>query len=325
MLPSRIDRVPIQPVHLAKFLSIGIKKIDCLKRHLTLWLAIALLACTGGCARGLFGKNRTRGESDFQTQIPGVFSQAGELHAPNRWWTSFGDPKLDGHVEQALERNFDLAAALQRLGAARAIVRREASDLFPDIDGVADFASTFGPGDDATNYRVGFSASYQVDLWGQIQSRVDAEAFRAHATSADYQTVALTLAAEVARTWFSLIEAHAQLELLQEQIETNRTGLELQESRFGLGLIRSPDVLRQRQLVESTREQEVVVRSSIEILEHRLAVLLGGIPQDAHYKPRRGASRTTANSCTGTPLGALETPGRTYGALTFSFRPPIAI
>ena len=55
--------------------------------------------------------------------------------------------------------------------------------------------------------------------------------------------------------------------------------------RFGLGVVRSPDVLRQRQLVESTLEQAVVVRARIEVLEHQLAVLLGQLPQTASYDP----------------------------------------
>ena len=129
-------------------------------------------------------------------------------------------------------------------------------------------------------------ASYQVDLWGQIRSRVDAERFRAQATQADYHAVALSLAAEVTRIWFSLVEAHAQLELLDEQLETNRNGLKAQEFRYGEGDERgAADVLRQRQLVQATLEQVVVVEARVEILEHQLAVLTGQLPQSATYYP----------------------------------------
>ena len=203
---------------------------------------------------------------------------------PDRWWTAFGNPALNLQVNQALGDNFDLAVALQRMRAAQAVTRREASNLFPDVDGFIRTDSTFGPEADRTRITWGLDAAYQVDLWGQIQSRVEAEQFRADATGADYHAVALTLAAEVARTWFSLIEAYAQLELLAEQVESNRDGLKVQELRFGSGFVRSPDVFRQRQLVESTLEQAVVVRASIEVLEHQLAVLLGQLPQEASFE-----------------------------------------
>ena len=158
--------------------------------------------------------------------------------------------------------------------------------LLPDLNAVGDLGTTFGPGSDRTRLEWGLDASWQVDLWGQIESRVEAERLRASATQEDYQAVALALSAEVARLWFSLIERHAQLALLEEQLESNRKGLKAQEAAFGLaGLSRSPDVLRQRQLVEATLEQQVVVKATIEVLEHQLALLQGRMPQTAHYDP----------------------------------------
>jgi NodT family efflux transporter outer membrane factor (OMF) lipoprotein len=205
---------------------------------------------------------------------------------PDRWWTTFDDPALNRQIGRSLDGSFALAAALERVRAARALARREASDLWPDVDGIALVDSTFATeGPDQANYVLGFDSSYQVDLWGQIQSRVDAERLRASATREEYLAAALTISADVARVWFSLIEAHAQLELLEQQVDTNRTGLELQELRFGIGQVRSADVLRQRQLVESTLEQTVIVQSRIEVLEHLLAVLEGRPPQDASYEP----------------------------------------
>ncbi len=221
---------------------------------------------------------------------------------PDRWWTEFDDPGLNLQVEYALGGNFTLATSLQRLRAARALTRREASDLFPHINGLADSINVFGPGSDRTTFAWGLDAAYQVDLWGQIQSRVEAERLRAEATHADYHAVSLTLAAEVARTWFSLIEAHAQLELIGNQIESNRDGLTVLKWRFGRGLVRSPDVLRQQQLVESTKEQAVITRARIEVLEHQLAVLLGELPQAASYEPGADLPDLPPLPATGLPV-----------------------
>ena len=223
---------------------------------------------------------------DFANRTLLPLSESGETQIPDRWWQAFEDAGLNHQVERALGNNLDLSVALQRLRAARAVARREASDLFPDLDGIFGSDTTFGPGPDQTRINWGLDASYQVDLWGQIQSRVDAERFRAQATQSDYFVVALSLAAEVTRTWFSLVEAHAQLELLDEQLETNRNGLKAQEFRYGEGDERgAADVLRQRQLVQATLEQVVVVEARIEILEHQLAVLTGELPQSATYYP----------------------------------------
>lgn len=233
-------------------------------------------------------------------------SSGGEQVTSDRWWTTFQDPALNQQVERALAGNYELSAALERLRAARALARREASDLWPDIDGITVTERSFGTEPGETRLAWGLDASYQVDLWGQIESRVDAERLRASATKQDYHAVALTLSAEVARTWLSLIESHAQLALLNEQLATNRKGALAQELRFGLGQVRSPDVLRQRQLVESTNEQATVVRARIALLEHQLATLQGEFPQTAQYEPGDVLPELAPLPATGLPSELLN-------------------
>ncbi len=215
-----------------------------------------------------------------------TFSDSGDVERPDRWWTAFEDSALNHQIDLSLDGNFTLEAAWERLRAARALAQREASDLWPDLDGIAEADGTVRTaGQNDSRFALGVDASYELDLWDRIESRVEAESLRASATLADFHTAALTLSAEVARAWFTLIEAHAQLELVNEQTETNLKVLEVLETRFALGQIRSADVLRQRQLVEATREQAVIGRARIDVLEHLLAVLQGQAPQDASYAP----------------------------------------
>lgn len=257
------------------------------------------LALVAGCANP-----DTR--PSFRTEEPPAFSDSGAAPLSERWWMNFGDAALDQQINLALASSFTLSAARQRVRAARALARREASDLFPDVNGVADVGYTFGPGRDRESYIFGLDAGYPVDLWGEIESRVDAERLRAGAAREDYRAIALTLSAEITIAWFSLLEARAQLRLLDEQIATNETGLALQEARFGLGLIRSADVLRQRQLVESTLEQQAVAQLRVEVIEHQLAVLVGAMPQTADYQPGRDLPDLPPLPTTGLPSELLQ-------------------
>lgn len=222
---------------------------------------------------------------EYRTALPPPvpFSASGETIPADRWWIEFDNAALNRQVEAAFQGNYTLSVAARRLQAARALARREASPLFLQLNGVADVEANMGPGNDQLGTVWGLSASYQLDLWGRIQSRAEAEQLRAEATHEDYHAVALTLSAEVVRTWFALVEAHAQLNLLDAQIETNSKGLQAQEERFRQGLVRSPDVLRQQQLLEATLEQSVIVRARVETLEHQLAVLTGQVPQTAGF------------------------------------------
>jgi len=232
-------------------------------------------------------------ELSLPLEYPENFSAAGKVEVPDRWWTVFGDDKLDSLVEQALESNFDLETAWQRLREAQAIADRESSFLFPDLQGFLEAEKTRLEGFENEQLRLGPASTYEVDLWGRISSRIEAAQYRTAASLADYQTAALTLAAEVARTWYQLAETENELNLLDEQIETNSRILDLISNRFGSGQLQMVDILRQRQLLEATREQKIVrqrllleatreqkiiAESRLQVLEHQLAVLLGRTP-----------------------------------------------
>ncbi|NIR48298.1 TolC family protein [candidate division KSB1 bacterium] len=211
---------------------------------------------------------------------PQAFSDSGTEALPDRWWTVFGDTTMNALVDSALQSNFNLATAWQRLREAQAIVDRESSSLFPDLNAIFEGELRRPEFDDTERLELGLTSQYEIDLWGRIRSRIEAERYRERATFADYQTAALSLSAEVVRTWYQLIEAQNQLELVEEQIETNENVLNLIEARFGTGQIRSVDILRQRQLLEATREQKIAAESRIQVLQHQLVVLLGRPPQE---------------------------------------------
>lgn len=212
---------------------------------------------------------------DAPVQAPEKFSASGERQIPARWWTAFGDSELNELVAEALNENFDLAAAWQRLEAARAVADRASSDLLPSLDAEADGSFRREDARDFEELSLGLAAAYEVDLWGRIESEVDAERLRAEARLENYRAAALSLSAEVARTWYRLVEARSRRELLNDQVATNEKVIRLLETRFGSGQVRAVDILRQRRLLESTREELSAAKSTVGTLSNQLAVLLG--------------------------------------------------
>ena len=210
-----------------------------------------------------------------------AFSDSGLHNAPDKGWRAFEDPQLNQLVDSGLSANFNLKTAWQRLRAAQAVVDRESSSLFPDLETSLN-GQLNGPASRVSqteNLRLGLSSVYEIDLWGRIRSQVEAERYRAKASMMDYQTAALSLSAEMVRTWYQLAEARKQLSIVEQQVETDERVLELIRARFGNGQIRSVDIIRQRRLLEATREQKMAAETRIQVLEHQLAVLSGRQPQ----------------------------------------------
>jgi NodT family efflux transporter outer membrane factor (OMF) lipoprotein len=259
---------------------------------------VALVSLTGCAPR--------TAKVSVPVEPPQSFSESGAVEPPVRWWTAFDDPRLNGLVERALQSNFDLESAWQRLRQARAVIEREAAALYPELDAEGEAAAREPEFDESERLRLGLASVYEVDLWGRIRSRADAERFRARATLADYRTAALSLSAEVARTWFQLLEARSQRNLLEEQVRTNEKVLQLLRVRFGSGQIRAVDILRQRQLVEATREQRIAAESRIGVLEHLLAVLLGRAPQEGVEAAGSALPELPARPATGLPVELIR-------------------
>lgn len=230
----------------------------------------------------------TQKEIDAPVEMPDTFSESGTQLVPDRWWTSFDDERLNTAIDTAMQSNFNLLTIWERLRAARAVADRESSALFPDLEASAtgEVNRFSDRSEDTEQIQLGLSSVYEIDLWGRIQSSIDAEQYRARATLLDYETAALTLSSEIARTWYRLADAQNQLQLIEEQIETNMTVLQLIKNRFAIGQVQSVDVLRQQQLVEATREQKKYAEARKQVLRHQLAVLLGKTPQmGLQYRP----------------------------------------
>jgi len=265
--------------------------------------------------------------------VPESFSQAGRVAMPNRWWTALGDPQLNALVDRALAGNLTVLGAWDRLVQAQAVARRTAADLFPSLTGDADASRTRtvlmeevplgGAGGGAqgglaaltrrrktTTYTnavsLGLVASYEVDLWGRVRSTRNAAVLDVRASESDLAAAAITVSAEVANTWYKIVEQRGHIKLLDEQVGTNQDYLELVTLRFRRGKVSASDVLQQRQLVESKRAEKVLAESDLAVLGHQLAVLVGQSPDQAVAGPGDVLPNLPAVPRTGLPSRLLQ-------------------
>lgn len=217
-------------------------------------------------------------------EIPKKFSISGEAPQVDRWWETFDDPDLNALMNKVLAENLSLQATYYRIVQAEAAMRQVASDLWPQLVaelGVERARTIFNSPitgkvqDTEWLYSLGFSASYEVDLWRRVHSLRSAAELDMQATSDDRETAAITLAAEAGQTWMTLLEQRAQYQLLLDQIETSNTFLELTELRFAQGQASALDVYQQRTHVASLDAQLPTVLAQQDVLEHALAVLAG--------------------------------------------------
>ncbi len=241
--------------------------------------------------------------------LPADFSSSGDATLPDRWWESLDDPVLNSLVERALAHNFSLLSVWARLDQAAAVERIAGAELYPslDIEGSASRSWSHGDrGNTTNNFAVGAMASYELDLWGRIDSSSKAATLDRQAGEAELTAAAISLSAEVASTWNQLEEKYGQQAQVSSQLETNDKELELITLRFRRGKVGATDVLQQRQLVESNRGELADIQSLIDVLEHRLAILLGETPDTRVAEPRADLIQLPALPATGIPAELVQ-------------------
>ena len=264
--------------------------------------------------------------------VPESFQNTGgEEQAPDRWWESFEDPALNGAIEGALSGNLNLRAAWARIEQGVAVVRKQGAAYWPQLEvglGVSgqrfyvetpDMSAidvsqgldnvtipTETEGKDVANFQLNVSTAWEADLWGRIASMEDAALQDQLAGREDLSAAALSLAAQVAETWFMLSEQAALLGLLQQQLTANHALLELVELRFTQGVVRAIDVRQQRQQVSSMEAELPLVEGRLETLKTRLAVLSGLAPQEDIPTPSVELPEPPALPAVGLPIELLN-------------------
>jgi NodT family efflux transporter outer membrane factor (OMF) lipoprotein len=227
------------------------------------------------------------------------------------WWLAFQDNELSEMIQIALAHNLDLQAAWARLSQSGSSRRQISSREQPTGTLSATNSQTqfFFPGrGPVSNDRSAILAplSWEVDLFGKLNSGSSAARSEAHASRSDLEAFALFLSAEIATSYFGLLEQRARHSLLQAQLVTNSDLLESLRARFTQGQSSSLDYYQQEQLVQGRRAQLHLIVAEQTRQENRLAVLLGQAPGGLPLPERKDLPALPAMPGLGFPSSLLE-------------------
>lgn len=201
------------------------------------------------------------------------------------WWQRFGDEALNALVARALDSAPDVQAARSRLRQARAAQDVAAAGLRPTLGANASAQASTSDGRPTTRqYRAGFDAAWEADLWGAGRAGVAAAEADLQASAATLGQTQVTLAAEVAATYIDLRSAQARLATTQASLASQEHTLRLTQWREEAGLVNRLDVEQQRTTVAQTRAQLPSLQSAIEQAMNALAVLTGEAPGALHTR-----------------------------------------
>lgn len=234
-----------------------------------LCLAGTLLLGLAGCAAPL-PKLTPPLPAQWQHQIGSDRAKPSDLHG---WWHAFGDPKLDALVDRALSNNLDVAQAVERLRAVRALHHSAGAKYLPSLRlGTNDVVD---PSASASYFLVGFDANWELGLFGRAEGTRREAQGALDASFADLRATQVSLVAEVVREWIDLRTAQQQEQLLTVISKARQHEWEALKVRQHLQLASSSAVNQAQAAFEQSKAALAAPRQSINASAQQLAVLLG--------------------------------------------------
>ena len=239
--------------------------------------------------------------------LPPVWQGATPVSASTdpRWWRGFDDPVLDALEARAGSDNLDIAAAIERITAARIERGQARAAGAPQVEaqagysrqrlGTAGIASvtqtllgvtpttTPPKGVDFDLYSVGVGASWELDLWGGHRRQAEVAQASLAATEAAAGGARLSVEAEVARTYFQLRGLWEERRIAQDGVGIAERNAAIARALLDRGLATPIDL-------EATEERLRALHGDVVELDHQaattqraLAILVGTTPDTVPF------------------------------------------
>jgi len=207
------------------------------------------------------------------------------------WKEFFSDTLLTSLLHRAVDNNFDIQVAEQRVQAARNELLMKRALLSPTV-GINTYGSNIrygrhtmdGEGNATTpgvpqpvvpTYMLGVSSAWELDLWGKLHKRKKAAQLRYLSTQMGRNLVLTSLLSEIAYRYYELTCLDARLEIIQRNIALQETAVEIMIVQKGAGRATELAVKQfQAQLIH-TRSMRYATLQEIVKVENEIRYLSG--------------------------------------------------
>jgi len=241
--------------------------------------ALALSALASACT---VGPRHVVPEAPVPAKFDQGTADAAAQPAGSRLWSAFGSAELDALIARALEANTTIAQSAARLAETRALSGLSVFSLIPTVTAEAageraQFSSQdpFSPPSSfrTETYRAGFDATWEIDLFGGLRNENRAIKRRVERDAAALADVRLSIVAETAQAWFSLIGARERHSLKERQLANLEENITILKARVDAGSSSQLDLARAEAQLRSLAATVPFAEADLVRQEQRLAVL----------------------------------------------------
>ena len=282
-------------------------------------LILFLLNLQFGCSPSSYTNERS-----LDKIAPNRWSTATSLGNQNSdynqtyWIEQFEDPNLTKAVKKAWGSNPNLLAMAERVLASGEGVIVAGANLFPsakaDLSGSRSKRNLIGfnfPNGETSftseSFNSGINLSWELDLWGKLRDYRKSAKTRFKGTEEEFEATRLSLAGQIAKAWFGIIESEGQLRIARNTSATYSQNQAFIQDRFEKGLASALDNDLAQATLSSARASLARRNRTHQIMIRNLELLLGDYPAGIADRNHSGELPSLSpSSIPPTPAQALE-------------------
>lgn len=212
-----------------------------------------------------------------------------------RWWEAFGSPAMNALVEQALARNYSLAAADATLRASDAEARAIAGRRLPQVDanaraeqeqinlagfGFSNLGGVSIPNPEFHLYSVGGGISYDLDLFGGLRRQEEQGIAQAQSQRRRAEAAHLAIAGRVVNQVLTIAALAEQIAVADALLADDQRNVDLVSKRQQAGEGTMVEVLNAQAQFTADRGDIPQLHQQLDEARHLLATLVGMAPAD---------------------------------------------
>jgi NodT family efflux transporter outer membrane factor (OMF) lipoprotein len=261
-------------------------------------LAFAMLA--GGCMVGPDYHRPPVATPAAWKELPGWTQAEPAAESPKGdWWTAFDDPLLDeleplvavsnqsvrqsyaNYQEALAEVRVARAALFPTLGVTGSVTReRSALGTLSSVSGVSSASSSSGFSRINNAGALEGTASWDIDLWGQVRRQVEQNSATAQASEATLANATLSEQIALANAVIGLRVTDANIDLLTDTVTAYTAFLRVVADQDYAGTVAPSSLVLARTQLEAAQASLIALGVARAQDEHAIAVLVGRNPED---------------------------------------------
>lgn len=201
----------------------------------------------------------------------------------HNWWECFGDDTLNEYIERAINQNRDVTAAIAALESSRHYQRVARAEFLPSLEFETLAYLVHEEGTTEQEYTIAPEISWEISLFGELRNTKKAAAAAMLQQEWNLRGVWLALSAEVATSYFTLLQYQRSLHIATRSYELRCTATALVDSMFRYGMSNGTDLMQARSLVYSAKVEMRKYERAVAQTALSLNVLLGENPQKVDW------------------------------------------